>query len=163
MTSDTMNSKMAYCPACGQRQPFNIYEGHAPDSNDIIKIAFCAVCGEAISDSTHYLNNDRQSAVDPKQDKGKPHPSYVPVELVKAVMDVREFAVSGKYKDPDNWKKVEPERYHEALLRHVLAIWNDPWAVDEESGLLALAHIATNCAFLLALHKEKQDGAEQET
>lgn len=99
-----------------------------------------------------------QKAVDTqtaKKDGGKPHPSYVPVEIIKAVMDVREFAVNGKYRDPLNWKTVSVDRYHEALLRHVLAIWNDPFSVDDESGLLHLSHIATNVAFMLALHEEE--------
>ena len=91
-----------------------------------------------------------------KKDGGKPHPSYVPVEIIKAVMDVREFAVNGKYPDPRNWMTVSVDRYHEALLRHVLAIWNDPFSVDEESGLLHLSHIATNVAFMLALRKEEE-------
>jgi hypothetical protein len=44
---------------------------------------------------------------------------------------------------------VEPERYHEALLRHVLAMWEYPYAVDPESGLLHLEHVCCNAAFLL--------------
>lgn len=88
-----------------------------------------------------------------KADNGKPHPSYVPVEIIEAVMRVREYG-NKKYHDPENWKTVEPERYHEALLRHVLRAWNDPYAVDPESGLLHLEHIATNIAFLLALRKD---------
>ena len=92
-----------------------------------------------------------------KYDAGKPHPHYVPVELIDAVMQVREHG-HVKYGDQaDHWDQVEPERYHDALLRHVLACWTDPWAVDPESGLPHLAHIATNCAFLLAL-KGEQDG-----
>ena len=88
-----------------------------------------------------------------KADQGKPHPSYVPVALIEGVMAVREYG-NQKYHDPDNWKQVEPSRYHEALLRHVLAIWEDPYAVDPESGLLHLEHIATNAAFLLQMRKE---------
>lgn len=88
-----------------------------------------------------------------KVDAEKPHPSYVPVSLINAVMAVREYG-NAKYHDPHNWKNVEPERYHEALLRHVLAIWNDPYAVDPESGLPHLAHIATNVAFLLEMENE---------
>ena len=65
--------------------------------------------------------------------------------------------VNKKYHDPDNWRTVAPDRYHDAMLRHVLACWVDPWAVDEESGLLHLEHIACNVAFLLAL-KEGNDG-----
>ena len=43
-----------------------------------------------------------------KDDAGKPHPSYVPVSLINAVMAVREYG-NQKYHDPDNWKQVEPE------------------------------------------------------
>lgn len=85
-----------------------------------------------------------------KDDSAKPHPSYVPVELIHAVMQVREHGAA-KYRDPENWRRVSPARYHEALLRHILALWEDPYAVDEESGLTHLAHAACNIAFLLAL------------
>ena len=89
-----------------------------------------------------------------KADANKPHPSWVPVALIEGVMAVREHGTA-RYGDPDNWKQVEPSRYHEALLRHVLAIWNDPYAVDPESGLLHLEHTACNVAFLLQMRKEK--------
>lgn len=88
-----------------------------------------------------------------KADAGKPHPSWVPVALIEGVMAVREHG-NQKYGDPDNWRQVEPERYHQALLRHILAIWEDPYAVDPESGLLHLEHICCNAAFLLEMHKE---------
>lgn len=90
-----------------------------------------------------------------KYDKGKPHPSYVPVEIIEAVMRVREYGHSKYGEQADHWDMVEPERYHDALLRHVLACWNDPYSVDPESGLLHLEHIATNAAFLLALVEKK--------
>lgn len=93
-----------------------------------------------------------------KADAGKPHPSYVPVEIIEAVMRVREYG-NAKYHDPDNWRTVEPERYHEALLRHILRAWTDPYAVDPESGLMHIEHAACNIAFLLAMPfrlKEKE-------
>lgn len=96
------------------------------------------------------MTETKIETTEPKADRGKPHPSYVPVELIQAVMEVREYG-NAKYGSPDNWRRVEPERYHEALLRHVLAMWNDPYSVDSESGLLHLAHVACNAAFLLAL------------
>ena len=77
-------------------------------------------------------------------------------------MAIREMGTA-KYGSPDNWKKVSIERYHDAMLRHVLACWEDPFSVDDESGLLHLSHIACNVAFMLALHKEMQDGTEQKT
>ena len=89
-----------------------------------------------------------------KADQGKPHPSYCPVELIKGVVAVREHGTA-KYGDPENWRKVSADRYHEAILRHTLAIWQDPYAIDQESGLLHLEHIATNIAFLLQMKKEE--------
>ena len=90
-----------------------------------------------------------------KADAGKPHPSYVPVSLIEGVMAVREYG-NAKYHDPDNWKQVEPERYHQAMLRHILAAWNDPYKIDPESGLPHIAHVATNIAFLLEMKEEKK-------
>ena len=96
--------------------------------------------------------SNNQSA---KADSGKPILSYVPKEIIYEIEKVRSFGVK-KYKEPDNWKKVELERYHEALLRHTLAIWDDVGAKDSESGLLHLSHMATNIAFILELMKEKE-------
>ena len=90
-----------------------------------------------------------------KADSGKPILSYVPKEIIYEIEKVRSFGVR-KYKEPDNWKKVELERYHEALLRHTLAIWDDVGAKDSESGLLHLSHMATNIAFILELMKDKE-------
>lgn len=90
-----------------------------------------------------------------KADSGKPILSYVPKQIIYEIEKVRSFGVK-KYKNPDNWKKVEIERYHQALLRHTMAIWNDINARDKESGLLHLSHIATNIAFILELMKDKE-------
>lgn len=89
-----------------------------------------------------------------KDDAGKPRLSLVPMSIIWAIAHVREFGCK-KYKDPDNWKKVEPARYKEALLRHVLAYVDDEDSVDEESGLLHLWHAACNIAFLIALRWKK--------
>lgn len=88
-----------------------------------------------------------------KADAGKPHPSYCPVALIKGVVAVREHGTA-KYGDPENWRRVEPERFWEATLRHVLKAWNNPYSIDEESGLPNLWHIATNVAFLIEMGKK---------
>ena len=92
---------------------------------------------------------------DAKADSGKPNLSLVPKQIIYEIEKVRSFGVK-KYKDPDNWKKVEIKRYHEALLRHTLAVWEDINARDKESGLLHLSHIATNVAFILEVMNEKE-------
>lgn len=107
-----------------------------------------------------YLNEGKEANMDKpdqqaKADRGKPHPSYVPVALIEGVMAVREYG-NQKYHDPDNWKQVEPERYHQAMLRHILAAWNDPYKIDPESGLPHIAHVATNIGFLLEMKEEKK-------
>lgn len=89
-----------------------------------------------------------------KADAGKLRLTLVPTQMIRDAAAVREFAVSGKYKDPDNWKLVEPQRYIDALYRHFLAFVDDPYSVDEESGLRHLAHISCNVAFLCELLKE---------
>lgn len=89
-----------------------------------------------------------------KYDEGKPRPSLVPVEAIEAIMQVREFG-KAKYADAEDWRKVPREKWHDALLRHVLHIWDNPLAIDDESGLPALWHVITNAAFLCAAYKEE--------
>ena len=82
-----------------------------------------------------------------KADKGKLELSLVNPELVKAVAEVRMYGTE-KYGDSENWRKVEPKRYVDALYRHLLA-YIEGNEVDEESGLSHLAHMACNLSFLL--------------
>ena len=60
-----------------------------------------------------------------KYDEGKPRPSLVPVEAIEAIMKVREFG-KAKYADAEDWRKVPREKWLDALLRHVLHIWDNP-------------------------------------
>jgi hypothetical protein len=92
-----------------------------------------------------------------KADAGKPRLSLVPPELIWQVAKVREHGCR-KYPEggKDNWKRVEPERYVEALFRHTLRTVEEWDGLDEESGLYHLAHVATNAAFLLQMLKERK-------
>jgi hypothetical protein len=93
-----------------------------------------------------------------KADAGKPRLSLVPPELIWQVAKVREHGCR-KYPEggKDNWKRVEPERYVEALFRHTLRTVEEWDGLDDESGLYHLAHVATNAAFLLQMLKERKD------
>lgn len=88
-----------------------------------------------------------------KKDAGKPRLSLVPRRIIWDIADVREFAVQTKYKDPDNWKRVEIERYRDAAYRHFMKYLDDPGGVDDESGLPHLSHLACNIAFLCELEQ----------
>lgn len=81
-------------------------------------------------------------------------PLSSPPALVRGVDAIREYGCA-KYGDPENWRKVEPQRYWDALLRHTLAAWEDWTAVDDESGMPHLWHIACNAAFLMSFMEDK--------
>lgn len=90
-----------------------------------------------------------------KADKGKPRLSLVPTEIINCIARVREYGTEN-YHDPENWKRVEKERYIDAAFRHLLAYVNDNQGKDEESGLPHLWHLATNVAFLCELDKQEK-------
>lgn len=84
-----------------------------------------------------------------KADAGKPRLSLVPMQIMFDIAEIREYGC-GKYPDggPDNWKQVEPDRFVDALLRHLLRFVQDRNSVDAESGKSHLSHAACNMAFL---------------
>ncbi len=90
-----------------------------------------------------------------KADAGKPRLSLVPSEIIRAIAAIREYG-NEKYGDPDNWRRVEVERYRDAAYRHWLDYIDDPVAVDPESGLPHLWHLACNVAFLCELEKPER-------
>lgn len=96
-------------------------------------------------------NNDQQA----KADAGKSRPTPVPVSLIEAVTEVRMYGTE-KYHDPDNWRKVEPQRYRDALYRHWLAYLRGEKR-DQESGLPHLWHLACNAAFLIEMEGGQHD------
>ncbi len=96
------------------------------------------------------MNRDNQEI---KADKGKPQCRLVPTEIVRDIAKVREYGLK-KYGSAESWRKVEVERYQDAMYRHLLAYIENPIGKDEESGLPHLWHIACNVAFLCELQKE---------
>ena len=91
-----------------------------------------------------------------KADAGKLQLSLVPRQIIRDIAQIRMYG-NQKYKDPDNWKQVEPERYRDAAFRHFLAYLDDPYGVDEESGLPHLSHLACNIAFLCEMEHVRQE------
>lgn len=91
-----------------------------------------------------------------KADAGKPQLTLVPRRILYDIAKVRQYGTE-KYGDPENWKKVEVERYRDAAFRHFMAYLDDPHGVDEESGLPHLAHLACNIAFLCELEGENNE------
>ena len=90
-----------------------------------------------------------------KDHKGKLQLTLVPRQIIKDIAAVRMFGTE-KYKDPENWKTVEIERYRNAAFRHFLAYLDNPKGLDAESGLPHLAHLACNIAFLCELERNNE-------
>ena len=127
------------CPVCNEKF-----------DEDLLSTGKCPNCG------FHEQGGLKPKIKGAKYDEGKPRPSLVPVEAIEAIMHVREFG-KAKYADAEDWRKVPREKWLDALLRHVLHIWDNPLALDYESGLPALWHVITNAAFLCAAYKDDID------
>lgn len=109
-------------------------------------------------DKTQKMNEcGEQSA---KADAGKLQLSLVPTQIIRDIAQVRMYGCE-KYKDPDNWKKVECQRYVDALYRHFLAFVDDPYSVDEESGIPHYKHMACNMAFICEMMEGVSDDSRR--
>lgn len=107
------------------------------------------VCDENLSNWCPVEPNQEAKA-----DAGKPKLTLVPQQIIWDIAQIREYG-NKKYGDPNNWKKVEIERYRDAAYRHFLLYLEDPDSVDEESGLKHLWHLACNIAFLCEMEAKR--------
>lgn len=101
----------------------------------------------------------KASTQEAKADSGKVKLSLTPTQIVRDIAVVREYGTK-KYHDPDNWKKVELQRYIDAFYRHWLSFIEDNSSVDEESGIEHYKHAACNMAFICELMKQKPEAKE---
>jgi hypothetical protein len=108
-----------------------------------------------IKESAYNTQQIQEQAA--KADGGKIHPSWVSPKTIIAIAKIREYGTE-KYGSPDNWKSVSTDRYHNALLRHVLGMWEDPYAIDPESGFPHLYHLMCNGNFLVDREGEELNG-----
>ena len=80
----------------------------------------------------------------------------LPWDAIDYVGDVLTYGIN-KYPEPEqNWRvnstQEDIKRYEAALTRHLSAHMQGE-ETDSESGLLHMAHIATNALFILALKR----------
>ena len=91
-----------------------------------------------------------------KDIKNKPRLSLVSPYLIEAVGKVRTYG-SEKYKSIEKWRTVPEEYYRDAMMRHLVAYMKDPQAIDQESGLPHLWHLACNDNFLIELAETSEE------
>lgn len=84
-----------------------------------------------------------------KFDGGKVRLTLVPPLGIVAVGKIMTHGLT-KY-DEESWRKVEPWRYKDALMRHLVEYLRDPHGMDLDSGLPHLWHLATNAMILCEL------------
>lgn len=116
----------------------------------------CGVKSRTKSQETPTKPQETEKLPGAKSDAGKLDLTQVPPEIIKAIAAIRDYG-NRKYSDPDNWRRVEPQKFHAALIRHAVAMWEDPWAVDPESGYPHLWHLCCNAAFLCAMKPKGDD------
>lgn len=98
-----------------------------------------------------------------KHDTGKPRAGLMLGDFGLALSEVAQVTTFGALKySPGNWRLVErgPERYADALCRHLLAALPNLQAVDTETGLRELAHVAWNALALLELTRNQASKSE---
>lgn len=145
MTNEMLFEALDYCTRCGGG-----CEGCPAHDECMGRFNLMRICREwlgLVNKSGDLTTPDETQTA--KADDGKIRPTLVPVSLIRAVAEVREYGCE-KYHDPENWRQVEPQRYRDALYRHWLAYLSGEER-DAESGLPHLWHIACNVAFLIEM------------
>ena len=141
------------CSSCifdvDDSRPCAVYGLHRKTFDEVVNLAQRIIIAEA---GDHKDTIPDQTA---KADAGKLRITLVPRQIIWDIAEVRGFGVM-KYSDPENWRRVEIERYRDALMRHLLAYLDDPDSVDEESGIQHWKHAACNLSFICELEHERQ-------
>lgn len=125
----------------------------ATASVDCVTLSFVSIgrvlidCGEPGRIGHYFVHREAPTGTGGiKFDEGKVRAGLVLRGFDLALMEVAKVGTFGAQKyAPDNWKKVEPSRYEDALFRHLLAHEQ----CDPETKLLHLAHAAWNILALL--------------
>lgn len=95
--------------------------------------------GSDNSEAKHW-NQER------KADAGKLRMGLIPTTAYKAMAAV---LTKGAVQYGDNtWQEVEPDRYEDALLRHLVKYMDEPDGLDDKSGLPHISHVLINAMFL---------------
>ena len=89
-----------------------------------------------------------------KCDSGKIRYLLIPPEWIKWLADV--FMVGYKRHGKDNWKKVEIERYEDALIRHWQAYRFGNMINSEDENVFHLAQVSWNALAILHIHQSIQ-------
>lgn len=80
-----------------------------------------------------------------KQTEGKYKPSLTYTSLLEEISKVREYGIK-KYGSSEDWMSTDKIHHYEAAIRHIRKHIDGEF-IDNDSGLLHLAHAVTNLMF----------------
>ena len=86
-----------------------------------------------------------------KWDQGKLKYDLILVGFLELMAEILTKGEINHPKEPDgtpSWQLVEPERYVNALFRHLQEYRKDPGSLDKEMGTHHMGHVAVNAMFL---------------
>jgi len=89
-----------------------------------------------------------------KDDNDKLRWTLLPIKQLNEVVEVLEFGAK-KY-SVNNWQKVNPQRYKDAMFRHLIDYLSGD-KNDKESGKSHLAHLICCALFLMWFDKKEKD------
>lgn len=105
--------------------------------------------------TTVFENGYEKPGQEVKADAGKPELSYL-LEFPKALAGMSRVSEYGARKYGRNtWRRVEKQRYIDALLRHTIAIGPNALAKDNESKLFHVWQVMWNAAAIAELIEEE--------
>ena len=127
------------CGFCGHIGYYEDFYSHGK------KRPMCKKCHEHSTPEIDYIVAKAEGL---KFDTGKLQFSLIPPEIKLYLAEILTFGAK-KYA-PDNWKKIDVQRYYDAFERHMNAFQLGE-ENDEESGMHHLKHALTNMMFICYL------------
>jgi len=117
----------------------------------------CPSCHHAqhVGQACLVCNCPAEAAI--KADHGKPFGfRLLAWDAVLEVLEVYHYGIKKGYL-AESWRTVSPERYLNAMVRHLIALLRND-KIDQESGLRHAAHLAWNALAYVALTQGEWKG-----
>lgn len=133
--------EMGKCPSCSHDQHVG---KHCPEVVGVRQeMDKESVLGTLVFDVPTYCACPPLKAI--KADTGKQEDfDLFAWECIPYITQIYQYGISKGYLKA-SWRKVPPEKYRDAMVRHFLAVMEEgPWAPDAESGKPHVWHLAWN-------------------
>ncbi len=115
-------------------------------------------CAECIKEAAIFTNDFLSDSDNVGQlegmkfDEDKLRWDLLPIVPVEKIVEI--ITHGAKKYAPENWKKVDIQRFYAAGMRHLTA-WRKGEEFDKDSGFTHLAHVGCNILFMIYLSEQK--------